>query len=75
MAAFVAIFVFIYGIIEKDFWWALWACAASFFVAFLIKVIYATNAFSAMFAPIEAFADLLKQWSSKTNYKKTNYHI
>ena len=64
MAAFVAIFVFIYGIIEKDFWWALWACAASFFVAFLIELTYAAVAFNAMFGAIEAFSDLLKQLSS-----------
>ncbi len=64
MAAFVAVFVFIYGIIEKDFWWALWACAASFFVAFLIEITYATVAFTAMFSAIEAFSDLVSQMLS-----------
>lgn len=64
MAAFVAIFVFIYGIMEKDFWWALWACAASFFVTFIIEVIYAASAFTAMFAAIEALSDLVRQMLS-----------
>ena len=61
MAAFVAIFVFIYGIIEKDFWWALWACTASFFVAFLFEFIYATVAFTAMFSAVSAFVELINQ--------------
>ncbi len=61
MAAFVAIFVFIYGIIEKDFWWALWACAASFFVAFMIEIIYATIAFTAVFNAIASFSELINQ--------------
>ena len=64
MAAFVAVFVFIYGIIEKDFWWALWACAASFFVAFLIEVIYATVAFAMMFSAIESLSELVSQMLS-----------
>ncbi|MBG17443.1 MAG: hypothetical protein CMB77_03740 [Euryarchaeota archaeon] len=64
MAACVAIFVFIYGIMEKDFWWALWACAASFFVALLIEIIYATMAFTAMFSAIEAFSNLVSQMLS-----------
>ena len=61
MAAFVAIFVFIYGIIEKDFWWALWACAASFFVAFLIEATYMTVAFTAFFNAIGAISDVVSQ--------------
>ena len=61
MAAFVAVFVFIYGIIEKDFWWALWASAASFFVCFLFEVIYATLAFTAFFKAITAFSNLINQ--------------
>lgn len=61
MAVFVAVLVFIYGIFEKDFWWALWASFAAFFVSGLFEIIYATIAFNAVFGAISSFAELINQ--------------
>ena len=61
MSAVVAILVFIYGIIEKDFWWALWACFASFLVAFLIEMTYMAVAFTAFFNALSALANAASQ--------------
>lgn len=59
MAAFVAVLVFVYGIIEKDFWWALLACFATFFVAFVIEISYMTFAFAAFFNALSNLSELI----------------
>jgi len=59
MAVFITMFVFVYGIIEKDFWWALRTASATFFFCFLVEMIYALLAFTAMFNAIEAISNFL----------------
>jgi len=56
MAPFICIFVFLYGVMERDFWWALLTATAAFFFCFFIEVFYACWMFAAM---LEVFSKLI----------------
>ena len=48
MAFFVCLMVFLYGILEKDFWWALFSSLGAFIFFMIIEVLYALYLFTVM---------------------------
>ena len=46
MAFFICLMVFIYGILEKDFWWALFSSLGAFVFFILIEILYALYLFT-----------------------------
>ena len=53
MAAFAAMFVFIWALINKDFWQALLAGTGTFLFCAMIEWFYVLSAFSSFFALME----------------------
>jgi len=56
MAPIVCIFVFVYGLIERDFWWALLSATAAFFFCFAVEFFYACWMFTALMNAISGLA-------------------